>query len=178
MIIVDTETTDLIHNSLLPLAQQPRIIEFAAQKLDDNNLQFIDQISFLVNPGVPIPPHVVKTTGIDDGMVKDAKPFSTHYPALVDFFLGERKLVAHNLPHDVGCLALELRRLDMEHRFPWPHHHICTVELSQYFNGKYLKLTELYQQLFDREPSQEHRAMSDVELLVECVRALHQRGLV
>ena len=41
MIIFDTETTDLVKPGLVPLEDQPHIIEFAGIKLDDFTLNLL-----------------------------------------------------------------------------------------------------------------------------------------
>lgn len=181
MIFLDTETTDTIHSSLIPLAQQPYIVEFAAIKkpeLFGNFLGKHEELHFLCDPGVPLSKIVKKVTGITDEDVKGQPSFAHWYEQLCDFFLGERVVVAHNVWHDMGCLAVELQRLDRLTQFPWAPNHVCTVEASQYFTGKYLKLTELHEQLFGSVPEQDHRAMADVHLLMKCYHELEKLGRV
>ena len=180
MIVFDTETTGLIEGSAIPLRQQPHIIEFAAVKLHDTSLKRKGKpLSFLVDPGVPIPKKVTEITGLTAKDVKGKKSWAYHHQAVVDFFFGERLVIAHNLPFDIGMLELECRRLDTVTKFPWPPEQKCSVEASQYFTGKYLSLDELYYVLFDKHPEgTRHRALDDVEFLIECVRALRTRKMI
>src|SRR4051812_6260290 len=176
MIIFDTETTGLPKPTVVPLDQQPHIIEFAAVKLSDKTLHETDRVTFLVNPGVPLEPIITKITGLRDSDLKNEKPFSARYLELVRFFLGEEMLIAHNAPFDVALLTFELQRLDMLTKFPWPFRHVCTVERTQHLTGSYMKLEKLYTHLFGRDPEQKHRAMGDVELLMDVVRELRRKG--
>jgi DNA polymerase III epsilon subunit-like protein len=178
MIIMDTETTGLLKPTVVPLDKQPHIIEFAAIKLDDKNLYESNRITFLVNPGIPLEPIITKITGLTDKDLAKEQPFSAHYLELVRFFLGEEMLIAHNAPFDVGMLTVELQRLGMLQRFPWPFKHVCTVERTQYMTGKYLKLEQLYKELFGKDPEQKHRALGDVEILVDVVRQLRRQGAI
>lgn len=171
MILMDYETTGIPEPALVPLEQQPRIIEIGLMKVDDQTLEVRDTFSTMVNPGMPLPPVITKITGITTEMVMKAKKFPAYFNTLVDFFLGERYVVAHNEPFDHRMLELELQRLDRVTAFPWPPVRICTVERTSHRTGKFLKLTELYQMLFGRDPEQKHRALGDVEILHEvCIR--------
>jgi DNA polymerase III epsilon subunit-like protein len=176
VIVLDTETTELVENTLVPLDQQPRIIQLCAAKLDDETLEEVARLKFMCNPGVPIPAEVTKITGFTDADVKDKPKFARYYPQLVDFFFGERTLVAHNLPYDRKLLSYELMRLDKLIQFPWPPEHICTVEATADISGKYLKLTELYEMLTGTKLAQTHHADDDVDALVVCVRKLREHG--
>lgn len=174
MILFDTESTGLHEIMAAPLERQPRIIEFAARKISDQSLETIDEIQFLINPGIPIPSKNVEITGITDEMVKGAKRFAGYFVTIADFFLGERVLVGHNLPYDVQIMVWELRRIDRETKFPWPIQHLCTIELTQDLNGKYHSLTDLYVHYFGTNPAQQHRAMGDVNILHEVVKAMRK----
>lgn len=185
MIVIDTETTGLIEGSSIPLEQQPRIIEFAAVKINDDTLKRVrggkfSELTFLVQPGIPLPKKITEITGLTDADLKDAKPWAHYHSQVVDFFLGERVMVAHNMSFDAGMLELELRRIDRVTQFPWPPEQKCTVEATQYFTGKYLSLDALYQVLFDKVPdsSTRHRALDDVGYLIECIRILRHRKMI
>lgn len=178
MIVFDTETTALVENTLVPLDQQPRIIQLSAAKLDDTTLNEIDRLTFMCNPGIPIPAAVTKITGFTNADVADKPKFARWYPLLVEFVLGQRTLVAHNLPYDRRVLSYELERIGRLIQFPWPPVHWCTVELTADMTGKYLKLTELYQILFGKPLEQEHHADADVDALIEVVRQLRVKGLI
>lgn len=176
MIIFDTETTGLLKSSIVDLEQQPKIIEFAAIKLDDKTLEEVDRIEFLVNPGHALPAVITKITGIEDSDLKDVKPFVDYYEQLTNFFLGEKYLIAHNVAFDVGMLTTELSRIGRLTQFPWPPIQICTVNKTMTIKGYRLKLSILYSHLFGEEFKEAHRAMNDVMALVRCVKTLIKNG--
>ncbi len=177
MIVFDTETTNLTSPEAAPIEQQPRIIELAAIALDDK-LKEVRRFEFLCNPKMPIPLESIKITGITNEMVKGAPPFVAFLPDLTDFFLGERTVVAHNLSFDLAILRYELQRLGKVTAFPWPPDQWCTVEKTVAMHGYRMKLGDLYKELTGKEHREAHRAMADVEVLVEVVRALRKRGLI
>lgn len=177
MIVFDIEATGLLKQGL-SIKEQPHIVEFAAVKLNDKTLKKVDSIEFMVNPKVPFPKKFVEITGITENKVKGMKTFAHHFNDVVDFFLGERYLCAHNISYDVGVLGAEIQRLRMQKNFPWPPIHLCSMERTQHFRGKWLKLNILYEFLFDKKPVQAHRAMSDVDLLLDCVRELRKRDIL
>lgn len=172
MVLLDNETTALIRNGLIPLDQQPEIIEFGAVKLDDKTLKEVGSLRFLLKPRIlPLAPEVTKITGLTTDDVKNQKPFVAHYREIADFFLGERTLVAHNAPFDAGMLELELRRIGKLIRFPWPIEHICTSERNtDKTNGKYVHLYVLYEMVTGEKITQTHRADDDARLLVPIVK--------
>lgn len=178
MIIFDTETTGLINNPSSPLHQQPEIIEIAAIKLDDESLEEVSRYQTLIRPKqIPLPAKIVEITGITDDMLTDQRTFPRILPSLTDFFLGERICVAHNCSYDIGMFTLEMRRLDWMARFPWPSRHICTVEQNMDITGRRMKLGELYKYVTKgKEIEGAHRAMNDVEALVEVVRWMRVEG--
>lgn len=178
MIVLDNETTNLTMPEAAPLDQQPRIIEFAAIKLDDKTLKETERIDFLCDPRMIIPPESVKITGITNEMVKGLPPFLAHVPRMVDFFLGQRTVVAHNLSFDVTILRYELQRLGRVTSFPWPPEQICTVEATMGLKGYRLKLGDLYELLMGKPMKEAHRAIVDVEALCDCVRALRKKKVI
>ena len=178
MIIFDTETTGLIKNGLIELSKQPQIIEFAAIKLDDNTLEEVDRIDFLVNPNVRLPEIITKITGLTDQDLIEQPNFSHYFPTLVKFWFGEKHSFAHNHAFDTGMMSLELRRLKRQYQFPWSPIQHCTVNKTYSLKGYRLKLQGLYFHLFNKEFEEAHRAMKDVEALTECVKELLKTGVI
>lgn len=170
MIVLDTETTGLLKLAALGADQQPQIIDFAAVKISDINGDEIDRIEFLVNPGVPLEPIITKITGLVDKDLAGLPPFSHFVPRLAEFFLGERAMIAHNMPFDKGLIYWELARLDLVTSFPWPAQQLCSVQLHIEEFGHRPKLTELYESRMGKKLAQKHRAMADVEALLEIIR--------
>ena len=178
MILLDTETTGLIQNGVIPLSQQPYIFEFAAIALDDLTLEEHDGLHFVCKPPIPLPEKSKQISGVTDDHVKDAKPFSAFFKQLVSFFLGEETMVAHNCAFDSGMLRLELERLGKQYQFPWPPRQLCTLELTRHIRHKFLKQTELYEIMLGTAPAQTHRALDDVRQLADIVRALRAKEIL
>lgn len=176
MIVLDTETTALTAATHAPLTMQPHIIEFAAVRLDDTTLERGDVMHFLCKPPVSVPKEMKKINGMTDDLLANEKPFAFYYPAVCEFFLGTRVMVAHNLAFDSDVLSSELRRMGKLIQFPWPVEHVCTVERTQDIIGKYLKLSDLYRHATGRDAAQTHRALDDVNLLVEIVQWMRKEN--
>lgn len=175
IIVFDTETTGLLAPEAADISLQPRIIEFAAIKLDAE-LNEAARIEFKCNPGVPIPKEVTKITGLKDEDVASAPLLIEKITELQQFFTGCRALVAHNAGYDVGVLWYELVRLELQKKFPWPMRHICTVESTMQIKGHRLNLSKLHEHLFNEEFPSAHRAMADVEALARCFKMLVANG--
>jgi DNA polymerase III epsilon subunit-like protein len=177
MILLDYETTGLVGPDALPLEKQPQIIEATLAKLDNKTLKEKKRKTFLINPGRPLPPEIIKITGIKDADLTDAKPFAYYYPLFVEYFLGEELMVAHNCAFESSLTELELRRIGKQFHFPWPPRRICTVEASYGIKRYRLKLGELYELATKGGRIQgAHRTDADVSALAVCVRWLKEKG--
>ncbi len=181
MIVFDTETTGLVKPLAYPIDQQPHIIEFAAIKLNDETLEEVSRLEFLVKPpeGIKLDKDVMEITKLTDDVLANEKSFINYYPQLVDFFIGERTMVGQNLAFDRNMMFFELKRLSLGLKFPWCPVHICTVERSFELKGYRMKLSELHE-LATGKPHDHnaHRAMADVEATVSCVKFLRTKGLL
>jgi DNA polymerase III epsilon subunit-like protein len=177
MLVYDCETSGLVKNIAVPLKDQPRIIELYAQKLDDKSLETVGEWHslFFIND---LSQEVIDITHITPEMLKDAPSFAARLESLIDFFLGERIMVGHNLSFDRDMLVIELKRLDALIKFPWPQRHICTVEASEAIDGYRLSLSALHEKLFGVGFPAAHRAQSDVDATGRCIRELINRGVV
>ena len=102
-VVFDLETTGL-------QAAQERITEIGAVRLV--NGQVTESFDLFVNPERPIPPEVVKLTGITDAMVRDA-PKEPEALAQFFAFAGDRPLIAHNASFDMGFLRAAAARSGM-----------------------------------------------------------------
>lgn len=178
MITLDFETTGLVGPVALPLDKQPQIIEATLSKLDDKSLKELERFSTLIYPGKPLPPEIVKATGITDKMLVGSEPFLHHLNRFCGMFLGQRIICAHNCAFEVGCLEAELRRAGRLTQFPWPPRRICTVEASVHLKKHRLKLGELYQLATGKEIKGAHRTDVDVDALNESLRWLVKKGHV
>ena len=175
MIVFDLETTGLPLAEGADIDLQPRITEFGAIKLD-HQLKEIAVLEFLVNPGIPLDPKVTKITGLTDDMLKDKKPFVARLEEITNFFLGERFLVAHNLPFDRIVLQFELERLGKLFQFPWPPEQICTVEVGETIWNKKRKLSDIYLEVTGNEHKGAHRSIADVRALIEIFKWYSKEG--
>ena len=175
MIFFDLETTGLPKAEGSDLDMQPKIIEFGAIKLDEGLVES-DRIEFLCNPGYPLEPIITKITGIKDEDLKDEKPFIANYQRVCEFFLGEKTVVAHNLPFDRKILKFELERLDKLTKFPWPYEHICTVEIGEGVWGKKRKLGDIYEEITGEKIDGAHRSTVDIEAMIEIFKWYRAEG--
>jgi DNA polymerase III epsilon subunit-like protein len=159
-----------------PLENQPYIIEAFILRVDDSG-QEEEHFHSFVKPPKPLPERITKITGITEVQLADAPTFVEIYRPLVNIFFGAHTMVAHNLPFDLGVLVNELKRIDKEHKFPYPPIHFCTVANSINVRGQRLKLQELYQIATGRDAIENaHRAEADVMALLECYLWLRNGG--
>jgi DNA polymerase III subunit epsilon len=173
-LLFDTETTNLIQNSLQPLHKQPKVIEFFGLMLDDTDWSEIGTLHSYISPGVPISAEVTKITGITDAQVKGAPEFREFAPRLEKFFAGAHVAVAHNLSYDLAVLNFEFQRLGG--KLVWPPRRVCTVEATEHLKGFRLSLTALHTELFGEGFAKAHSAEHDVRAMARCYITLTQRG--
>lgn len=177
MICMDFETTDLLLPSSADIRKQPHATELCAIKFN-KKFKEVDKFYSLIKPPVPIPPHIVKVTGISDETVESAPSFYEIFDELSDFFRGEKIVVGHNINFDIMILAHELRRINCEFLFPWPSIRHCTVELSFNIKNKRMKLGDLYEHFTGQRIVGAHRAENDVRANIICYKHLKKMGAV
>ncbi len=115
--ILDIETTGGKFN-------EEGITEIAIHKFDGH--QIIDQFISLVNPEKEIQEFVVKLTGINNKMLRNAPKFHEVAKRIVEI-TKDCTLVAHNAAFDYRILGTEFRRLGYDYK----KNTICTVALSK-----------------------------------------------
>ncbi|MDG1508715.1 MAG: exonuclease domain-containing protein [Flavobacteriaceae bacterium] len=115
--ILDIETTGGKFN-------EEGITEIAIYKFDGHTT--VDQFVSLVNPEKPIQEFVVKLTGINNKMLRNAPKFFEVAKRIVEI-TKDVTLVAHNAEFDARILKTEFDRLG----FDFQRNSICTVELSR-----------------------------------------------
>lgn len=115
--ILDIETTGGKFN-------EEGITEIAIYKFDGHEI--VDQFISLVNPEKPIQEFVVKLTGINNKMLKNAPKFYEVAKRIVEI-TKDCILIAHNAAFDYRILRTEFQRLG----FDFERNTLCTVELSQ-----------------------------------------------
>lgn len=176
IIIFDTETTGFISSIDAPLTIQPKIIELFALKVDDETLDEIDSISLLIDPKETVSDEITKITTITTAMVKGQGDFPSHFKTIQNFWFGQRAMCGHNLTFDADMLEIELRRIGTVNKFPWPPIRLCTVELTEHYEGRRLKLIDLHTYLTGQPFQNAHRAESDVRATYTCLKELKKRG--
>jgi DNA polymerase III epsilon subunit-like protein len=175
-IVFDTETTGFISSIDAPLNTQPKIIELFALKIDEQNFEIIDELELLIDPREDLQEEIIRVTGLNDVDLKGKGEFAIHANAISDFWLGSNSSVGHNITFDCDMLEVEFKRLGRVNRFPWSPKRICTVEASEHYFGRRLKLIDLHTYLFSEGFEQAHRARNDVMATYRCVKELHRRG--
>ncbi|MFQ3584057.1 MAG: 3'-5' exonuclease [Cyanobacteriota bacterium] len=119
--VVDVETTGLC-------APGQRVIEISLLKasLDQG---ILDHRAWLLNPGIPIPPAIVRLTGITAEMVAQGSDPAFLWPE-IQADLESGTLTAHNLAFDYGFLQMEYGRLGIPFSRPKTEQ-LCTVQLAR-----------------------------------------------
>lgn len=172
--IFDTETTGLVKNSLIPLQEQPRIIEFFGHLVDCNSGEVLEEHEFFCDPGQPLDPVITRITGIRPEDIKGQPSFSMRVPALTETISKAGAIVAHNLSFDLWLLGCEFQCCDVA--MDLPARLICTVEQTEHLFGYRLNLSALHEHLFGEPFTGAHRARVDVQALTRCFLELRRRG--
>ena len=157
--ILDIETTGGKFN-------EEGITEIAIYKFDGHSI--VDQFVSLVNPEKPIQKFVVKLTGINNKMLRNAPKFFEVAKRIVEI-TKEVTLVAHNAEFDTRILKTEFDRLG----FNYERNSICTVELSRKLipDEKSYSLGKLCKSL-GIPMSDRHRASGDALATVQLFKLL------
>jgi DNA polymerase-3 subunit epsilon len=169
ILIFDTETTGLTLHPDAEMTKQPRMIEFGGVLMSRKDGAVLEEVSIMINPGVKLEAIITKITGITDADLADAPPFGVVLPQLRRVFAEADCVMAHNLPFDRAILKGELARLHVLD-FPWPKYGVCTVGLYREHWGRNPKLTELYEAVMGKPLAQTHRALDDVNAMVEIIQ--------
>ena len=162
--ILDIETTGGKFN-------EEGITEIAIYKFDGHNT--IDQFISLVNPEKEIQEFVVKLTGINNKMLKNAPKFFEVAKRIIEI-TKDCILVAHNAAFDYRILKTEFRRLG----FDYSRNTLCTVELSQKLitNQPSYSLGKLTKSL-GIPMSNRHRASGDALATIQLFKLLLEKDI-
>lgn len=175
-LVFDTETTGLLLPSSAALNDQPRIIEFALREVicqyhedtgEPKSTSAGKEHVWLINPGQSLSAEITKITGLTDADLEGKPSFGEVLPEIINVFLGAHGLIAHNMPFDMGMLTNELKLLGREFAFPYPPKQLCTVSSSLHLKGHRMRMVELYEHCLGKPLAQTHRALDDVNALVE-----------
>lgn len=162
--ILDIETTGGKYN-------EEGITEIAIYKYDGHTI--VDQFITLINPEKPIQDFVVKLTGINNKMLRNAPKFYEIAKRIVEITEG-CILVAHNSSFDYRILRTEFSRL----QYDFYRNTICTVELSRklipdlesYSLGKLCKSLGI-------PMSDRHRASGDALATIQLFKLLLEKDV-
>lgn len=173
--LFDTETTDLIANSVIAEHHRPHIIEFYGMVLElkDGLWAKVEELEFFCKPRVRITDTITRITGITNDDIKDAKPFSEHAEEVKRIIKSAEMAVAHNLSYDTAVVDVEFERLKSS--VDWPLCMLCTVEATEHLRGHRLRLSDLHEELFGERFEGAHRARTDVEAMGRCFIELWER---
>ncbi len=157
--ILDIETTGGKYN-------EEGITEIAIYKFDGQ--QVSDQFISLVNPEKPIQDFVVKLTGINNKMLRNAPKFFEVAKRIIEI-TKDCVLVAHNAKFDSRILKTEFDRLG----FNFEKNTLCTVELSRKLipDQKSYSLGKLCKSL-GIPMSDRHRASGDALATIQLFKLL------
>ena len=109
-LVLDTETTGLD-------VERARIISVGAVRLDGTEIEAGGELSFLIDPGEPIPAASTKIHGLRDIDVVGAGSFADLVPSLKDAFTG-RAVIGHHIGFDLAILANECSRAGVDWVLP------------------------------------------------------------
>lgn len=170
----DTETTGLILPGPLSSPRQPRIIEFAAVLMDYQG-DICEEFQILCDPGIPIPPETTAIHHITDEHVKGRRPFSDYAGRINLMMASAKEMSGHNVMFDIQMMEIEALRSGF--KLEVPKHIICTVEETEWINGRRMRLADLHHYLFNEPVVEAHRAMADVRTQARCLHELRKRRL-
>ena len=160
--ILDIETTGGKFN-------EEGITEIAIYKFDGHEV--VDQFISLVNPEIPIQEFVVKLTGINNKMLRNAPKFFEVAKRIIEI-TSDCVLVAHNAAFDNRILKTEFNRLG----FNFDRNTLCTVELSKKLieNESSYSLGKLTKSL-GIPMSDRHRASGDALATIQLFKLLLEK---
>jgi len=175
-LILDTETSGLVFNRILPLDKQPEIIDLYMADVDLATGEIIDDWEQLFKPSLRWSEEAQGVHGITPEMVKDCLGFA-RYADGIKKLLEERcpRVIAHNAAFDTEMLDIEFERCGTH--VHWPRI-ICSVEQTMHLKGYRLSLQELHETLFGAKFKEAHRAKSDTQALIRCAVKLYQEGVL
>lgn len=180
-LLYDTETTGLTNNRLIPLDDQPEIIEIAMSLVDLKTGRSISTFDSLIQPSkYPMSPQTIKETKtrLSNTLLAKAPLFAKVAPTIRKRIEEAPVVIAHNLSFDKEMIDIEYERLDPRAPIKWPSRCICTVEQSAFMKGHRLNLTALHVELFGKEFDTAHRARPDLDALIRCTVELFKRGFI
>jgi DNA polymerase III epsilon subunit-like protein len=174
-VVFDTETTGLEISPALPAHRRSRVTEFYGMYVSYNHKKkprLLGECYHLINPEMDIPEEVTKITGISNKDVRGKPTFDKCAADIIKFLRKADVVIAHNAAFDLDILNGEFERTGFSCK--WPRA-VCTVEATEWLEGKKLNLSALHQHLTGEPHKNAHRAKEDVEALLRCVTIMEER---
>ena len=168
--VLDTETTGLNFYGYRGLGGD-RITDICIYTVEDGKI--VDKFSTLINPEREIPDNIVKLTGIENSMVKWAKPFDG-VAADIYNYLGGDIIVGHNVSFDWDKFIVPSFKHYVGYYPTNPT--LDTLDFARTFmtGAKNHKLGTVYTDLTGKKPKGAHRAEADVVMTVEVFLKLRE----
>ncbi len=168
-VVFDIETTGLNPS-------RDGITEIGAVKVENGKIA--DRFSTFVDPGMPIPEHITKLTGITDAMVAGAPGISRAVGDFLDFAAG-LPLVAHNASFDTGFIRHHARQCGIE----FSNTIVDTLQLSRkLFPELNRHKLDIVAKHLGVSLKNHHRAVDDAqataEIFIKCLEILVDKGAV
>lgn len=161
-LIFDTETSDLVSNTIRSLDLQPEIFEWYSIVLDTDKMELVDELHLFSKPKGKIAKGASKATGKKDEDFVNYPPFADGADKIKSMVESCDLVIAHNLNFDVTVTDFEFARIGKG--INWPEKR-DTVSLTEWIFGYRLTLTALYNHLFDEDFGNKHEASADVKAL-------------
>lgn len=184
----DTETTGVPKNYKAPvtdLNNWPRLVQIAWILTDEIGNE-LKSIEYLIKPiGFSIPIEASNIHGITDGYAKqNGHDLKLVLEEIILDISKSNTVIAHNIKFDEKIIGAELLRLGLANELANKQKK-CTMELSTNFckisgpyGYKWPRLDELHKLLFQKNFSNAHTALADVEACARCYFELKNRGIV
>ena len=161
-VLFDLETTGVS-------CENDEVIEISAVKV--KNGEIIDELSTLVNPGMPIPFYASQVNGITDDMVADSPSFEEVLGQFLDF-AGDAVLVGHN----INSFDMLFMQRDVQKYYGKLIGNDCidTLQIARLYlpEMEHHTLTELAEH-FGIDADGAHRALNDCRMnqkVFECLK--------
>ncbi len=159
LIVLDLETTGT-------WVEKDRIVEIALVRLSPDGGR--ETFKARVNPGMPIPLRVSQIIGITDADVKDAPPFKTIAPQVLEF-IGDSDLGGFNLERfDLPILEREFYAAGI--KFDWRTRTVYDAQKLYHLHEK-RTLKAAYTFYCDKELTDAHTALADAQATVDILAA-------
>jgi DNA polymerase III epsilon subunit-like protein len=180
-LFIDTETTGLpvtknfkyYNPKNTKYYDNARIIEIAYIIYDDNDLK-IKEVTTLIKPsGFVIENSHIHGITTEDAIMNGLEISDVLEELYDDLFeYSINCIIAHNINFDINVILSECHRLDKDYLYCSiiKINKECTMHLGKIYlkSTKNPKLNILYEYLFNKEVTQEHRALSDTKICAAC----------